>query len=360
MTLPVPNPILLPPILHVLEESGIPRDALTLLIATGMHRPNEGDELIELVGKQIADHYRVENHRGTDSTSHLHLGVYDGVPLEVDRRYCEADLKIVTGLIEPHLIAGYSGGRKSILPGICSLETMKVMHGFRMIQHERASTGILDENPFHETALQLAEQVGCDFMVNVTLNENRELTGVYSGNLNTAHRAGCHDLEKFVVDSVEEPVDIVITGSGGYPLDQTLYQAIKGMVAAKEILKPGGALVFCSDLGQGLGSSSFQELLAELDSPEQMLERLREVDYLKMDQWMLQDFCNVLIHAGEIQVRTDGLSEETLEKIHLVPIRSLDEGLHRALAFHGPGAKVGVLPEGPYTIARVVEGMATS
>ncbi|MCA9411949.1 MAG: nickel-dependent lactate racemase [Candidatus Omnitrophica bacterium] len=358
ITRPVPNRLLLPPILQTLEGAGMAKDQILILIATGMHRPNEGDELIELVGAEIAANYRVENHFGTDVDSHVDLGTDEsGVPLLVDRRYHEADLKIVTGLIEPHLIAGYSGGRKGILPGICSLETMKVMHGYRMIQQERASTGILDGNPFHETALRLAERVGCDFLVNVTLNDVREMTGVFSGNLDSAHRAGCREIEKYVVDTIDEPVDIVVTGSGGYPLDQTLYQAIKGMIAAKEILKPGGTIIFCSDLGQGLGSPPFQELMAQLDSPEGMMARLEEVDYLKMDQWMVQDFCNILLHAGEIQTCTQGLSSEELERVHLVPIDSLQSGLERAFATQGPNATVAALPDGPYVIAQVAEGM---
>lgn len=358
ITRPVPNRLILPPILETLEQSGIPREKILILIATGMHRPNEGEELIELVGEEIAEKYRVENHSGTDREAHVDLGISEeGVPLLVDRRYIEADLRILTGLIEPHLMAGYSGGRKGVLPGVCSLETMKVMHGYKVIQHPLTVVGRLDDNPFHLTALRLTRQIGADFIVNVTLNERRELTGVFSGDLDQAHRAGVADLEKFVVDEIEQPVDIVVGCSGGYPLDQTFYQCIKGMVAAKEILKPGGTIVFASHLGEGMGSEPFQQLVNELTTPQAFLESLEGPDYRQLDQWMLQDHCNILLHAGEIQVFSEHLSKDWLNKALVVPIESLDAGLERAFHRHGPEARVAVMPQGPYVIARTMEPM---
>lgn len=354
ITRPVPNSVILPPILRTLEAAGIPRQKILILIATGMHRPNEGAEMIELVGRDIAANYRVENHAGTDLESHVDLGISEeGVPLLVDRRYHESDLRILTGLIEPHLMAGYSGGRKAVLPGVCSLETMKVMHGYRMIQDPHTVVGRLDDNPFHLTALKLARRVGVDFIVNVVLNENREISGVYAGDLDLAHRAGVAELEAYAVQGVNEPVDIVVTSAGGYPLDQTFYQAIKGLVAAKGILKPGGTLILSADLGEGMGSAPFQELVNEMTSPEDLLESLKGPDYRQLDQWMLQDHCNVLIHAGDVLVFTQHLSEDWLSKALVCKISSLDEGLRMAFESHGPLASVAVMPQGPYVIARV-------
>lgn len=358
ITRPVPNRHILPPVLNSLEAAGIPRERILILVATGMHRPNEGDELITLVGEEIAKNYRIENHRGTDLDSHVDLGVSEeGVPLLVDRRYMEADLRIVTGLIEPHLMAGYSGGRKGILPGVCSLETMKVMHGYRMIQHPLCTVGRLDDNPFHQIALKLARRVGVDFLVNVTINSDREMTGVYAGDLNDAHRAGVSDLEEYVVDEVDEPVDIVVTGSGGYPLDQTFYQCIKGMIAAKEILKQGGTIVFCSHIGEGIGSPSFCQMLNELDSPQEFLDELMDADYRQLDQWMVQDMCNMLLLTDEILVYTENLSDDQIRNALMEPIPSLDAGLERAFEKHGPGARVAVMPQGPYLIAEVAEAL---
>lgn len=358
ITRPVPNSLILPPILRTLEAAGIPKERILILIATGMHRPNEGIELTELVGEEVASSYRVENHAGTDLASHVDLGISEeGVPLLVDRRYVEADLRILTGLIEPHLMAGYSGGRKAVLPGVCSLETMKVMHGYRMIQDPLTVVGRLDDNPFHLTALKLARQVGVDFIVNVTLNENREIAGVYAGDLDLAHRAGVAELESYVVDEIEEPVDIVVTSGGGYPLDQTFYQSIKGLVAAKGILKQGGTLILSADLGEGMGSVSFQELVEEMTGPEEFLESLKGPGYRQLDQWMLQDHCNVLIHAGDVLVFTHHLSEDWLSKALVCKIHSLDEGLRMAFESHGPMASVAVMPQGPYVIARVSEAV---
>ncbi|MCG3196492.1 MAG: Lactate racemase [bacterium] len=358
ITRPVPNSTLLPPILETLETSGIPRERILILIGTGMHRSNLGPELVELVGPAIAGKYRVENHEGLNLESHVDLGVSEeGVPLLVDRRYMEADLKIVTGLIEPHLMAGYSGGRKGVLPGVCSLETMKVMHGYRMIQHERTTVGRLDDNPFHLAALKLARRVGVDFLVNVTVNEQREITGVFAGDLDRAHRAGVAALEEYVVDRLDKPADIVVTSGGGYPLDQTFYQCLKGVIATKEILKPGGTIVFAAHLGEGLGSASFQDLMGRLTTPEAFLEEIAGPDYLQVDQWMVQDHCNMLLLAGEILIYTENLSANWLRSVLVHPIPSLNAGLKRAFEAHGPRARVAVLPHGPYVIAKLSDAV---
>ncbi len=227
ITRPVPNSILLPPILSTLEDAGIPREAILILVATGMHRPNQGEELSRLLGPEIANSYRIENHFGTEEPAHKDLGfIGDGVRLCVDRRFLDAELKIATGLIEPHLLAGYSGGRKSIVPGICSLETMKSLHGYQMLQHPDCRAGELDKNRFHLTALEGAKRAGLDFLVNVTLNTQNQMTGVFAGELDAAHRAGVQKIEQHCTQTLEEPLPIVITGAGGYPLDLTLYQNV--------------------------------------------------------------------------------------------------------------------------------------
>lgn len=358
ITRPVPNSTILPPILRTLETAGVPSEKILILIATGMHRPNEGDELRELVGDEIADHYRVENHFGLDLEGHTDLGVSeDGIPLLVDRRYVEAGLKIVTGLIEPHLIAGYSGGRKGVLPGVCALETMKVMHGYQMIQHPLTCVGRLDDNPFHLAALRLARQVGVDFLLNVTMNERREITGVYAGDLDAAHRLGCTDLDRYMVAEIGEPADIVVTCGGGYPLDQTLYQSFKGTVAAREILRPGGSLVLAAHLGEGVGSASFRDLLSRMTSPEDMLADIEGPDYLQLDQWMVQDHCNMLLQAGQHYLYSEHLGQEWASKARLELVPSMQEGLDRAMAKQGADARVVVFPEGPYVIAKLSEAV---
>ena len=188
ITRPVPNQLILPLLTATLEKAGIPREKILILIATGIHRPNQGAELVELVGEEIAGKYRVENHYSEDPDACEYLGLIDNeIPVHVNKMFLQADVKILTGLVELHLMAGFSGGRKAILPGISSLETMKYMHGYRMIQRDEVCNGKLRGNPFHEAAVKIARKVGVDFICNVTLNENRQITGVFSGDLEMAH-----------------------------------------------------------------------------------------------------------------------------------------------------------------------------
>ena len=240
ITRPVPNELLLNGILGVLEGYGIARDDILILIATGVHRPNLGDELVRLVGAGIAGQYRIENHYATELDQHTDLGQTSrGTRALIDRRYCEADLKITTALVEPHLMAGYSGGRKAICPGLASLETMKIMHGPGILEHPNASPGVLDGNPFHEEALEIARMAGVDFIVNMALDEARQPVGVFAGELDAAHRRACAIVSQQTRVEVE-PADIVVTSSAGAPLDATFYQAIKGPVGALSAVKPGG------------------------------------------------------------------------------------------------------------------------
>ncbi|KPL09765.1 hypothetical protein AMJ85_06065, partial [candidate division BRC1 bacterium SM23_51] len=212
ITRPVPNAVLLPPILSTLESAGVAREAITILVATGIHRPNLGDELVELVGPQIASNYRIVNHLSRDEKELRDVGrTRAGIPIHVNRHYLDADLKILTGFIEPHLWAGYSGGRKAILPGVTGLETMKFMHGYAMIDHPGTRYGQLEGNPFHEAGLEVAERVGVDFIVNVTLNEAKQITGVFAGHYDKAHLEGVGFCEKWVVAEADVPVDLAIT-----------------------------------------------------------------------------------------------------------------------------------------------------
>ena len=209
ITRPVPNEQLLKPILNQIQQAGIARTDITILIATGLHRPNEGDELVELVGQEIADNYRVENHFGECPEDHEYLGESPrGVPIWIDRRYIEADLKITVGLIEPHFMAGYSGGRKLICPGIASIDTIRVWHGPRFLEHPQATTGCLDGNPVHEENTWIAKRAGCDFIVNVVLDDQRRPAKFVAGDMEAAFLEGVDFVRSVVVDTVERPVDL--------------------------------------------------------------------------------------------------------------------------------------------------------
>jgi nickel-dependent lactate racemase len=241
ITRPAPNRLILPPLLHTIEAAGIPRSAVSLLIATGIHRPSDREERIRLVGEEIAASYHIVDHLSKERGHMKEVGRIAGqVPALVNRLYVEADLKILTGFIEPHMWAGYSGGRKSILPGISSIDTLQFMHGPEMIAHPMTEYGRLEGNLFHEAGIEIMEQTGADFIVNVTLNRKREVTGVFSGHPVEAHLLGCSSLEKVCVRQLDEPLDFIVTTNSGAPLDCNLYQSVKGMTGAAAVVRPRG------------------------------------------------------------------------------------------------------------------------
>jgi nickel-dependent lactate racemase len=353
ITRPVPNRLILPPILRTLHEQGIARRDILILIATGLHRPNEGAELEEMLGLDIVAGYRVENHHGKVKEEHDFLGVTpNGVPVWLDSRYLRADLKITTGLIEPHLMAGYSGGRKVICPGIAGLETVKVWHGPRFLEHPRADCGIVEGNPVHEENTRIALMAGCDFIVNVCLDGQRRITWVGAGDMIQAWQHGVRFIERVVKVPVTEPLDIVITSCAGYPLDTTWYQAIKGLTGALPIVKQGGTIIMAASLSEGLGSPDFQRLLAENPDLKLFKQRILGKDYFVMDQWQLEELAKV-VERCRVKVVSDGVSPETLRRCFVEPAGTVEQALQDSLAEYGPQSKIAVIPKGPYVLPYV-------
>jgi len=354
ITRPVPNTTIVPPIITVLENAGMKSKNITILIATGIHRPNEGDEIVTLLGEEIPEKYCIVNHMPRDLDSHQYLGetpVYRA-PIYVDKTFLAADLRIATGLIEPHLMAGYSGGRKAIVPGISAFETLKVLHGAECMAYERNIEGVIEGNLFHEEALYFARLARVDFIVNVTLNERREITGIFAGELNEAHREGVKFMSTQCKDTVNEPVDAVITTSAGYPLDLTFYQAIKGMTAAQRILKEGGVLIIAAKIAEGIGSAEFTKLMLETEFIDEFLENIKKPGYMVLDQWQLQKFCQVL-EKHEVWIYSDGLDRNTLKKLFVTPLESVEVGIEKVKARFGEDARIAVIPEGPYVYADI-------
>jgi nickel-dependent lactate racemase len=350
ITRPVPNEAILKPVLRTLEDSGIARENILILIATGLHRPNLGDELIELVGAEIAAQYRIENHHGKNLDEHTFLGRSPrGVPAWIDSRYLAADLKITTGLIEPHLMAGYSGGRKVICPGIAALETVKVWHGPDFLEHPRADCGILEGNPVHEENTHIAKMAGCDFIVNVTLDSRRRVTSLVAGDMEQAFAEGVRFVEAVVKAEVPEPCDVVVTSSAGYPLDTTFYQAIKGLTGVLPIVKEGGTIVIAASLSEGIGSPEFRRLFDENDSLEGFVERILGKDYFVMDQWQLEELAKVRRKA-RVTFVSDGLPAATLETLFVDTAPNVEAAVAKSLARYGPAARVAVVPKGPYVL----------
>ena len=342
LTRPVPNRVILPPLLRTLEQQGIARRDILIVIATGLHRPNEGRELHEMLGPDIVANYRIENHHGKVQEEHDFLGVTpNGVPVWLDSRYLRADLKITTGLIEPHLMAGYSGGRKVICPGIAGLETVKVWHGPRFLEHPRADCGIVEGNPVHEENTRIALMAGCDFIVNVCLDGERRVTWVGAGDMIQAWQEGVRFIEGIVKVPVPEPLDIVVTSCAGYPLDLTWYQAIKGLTGALPIVKQGGTIIMAASLSEGLGSEDFQRLMAENQDLKAFKQRILGKDYFVMDQWQLEELAKV-VERCRVKVVSDGLPPEMLRRCHVQPAATVEQAVAESLAEYGPNAKLAV------------------
>jgi nickel-dependent lactate racemase len=351
VTRPVPNKLILPPLLRTLEESGIPRKDIVILNATGLHRPNEGVELVEMVGEEVVKNYRIENHYGQRLDEHTFLGTTpNGVPAWIDTRYVTADLKITTGLIEPHLMAGYSGGRKVICPGIAALETVKIWHGPRFLEHPKADCGSVEGNPVHAENTRIAQMAGCDFIVNVCIDGKRRVTWLGAGDMIAAWEAGVRFCRDAVRVAVPEPLDVVVTSCAGYPLDTTWYQAVKGLTGALPIVKKGGTIVLAASMSEGLGSPEFQQRLA--DSPYMKLERGAPPPHCKMDEWQLVMLAKVLAHC-KVKVFTDGLPADTLRKCLVEPAPSVEQAVAESLKEYGPAAKLAVIPKGPYVMPYV-------
>jgi nickel-dependent lactate racemase len=353
ITRPVPNEMILRPVLATLESSGIERRNITILVATGLHRPNEGEELVEMVGADIARNYRIVNHHGQDLSEHTFLGDSPrGVPMWIDSRYVDADLKITTGLIEPHLMAGFSGGRKLICPGIAALETIKVWHGPDFLEHPNADCGILDGNPVHEENTWIGRRTGCDFIVNVVIDAQRRPLKWVAGDMEEAFLVGVEFVRQVVVDTLPRPADIVITSCAGYPLDTTFYQAVKGLTGALPVVKQGGTIILAASLSEGIGSPQFQQLFDDNPSLEVFMERILGKDYFVMDQWQLEELAKVCRKA-RVKVVSDGLPAETLNRLFVEAAPSVEQALADSLADYGPQAEVAVIPKGPYVLAQV-------
>lgn len=353
ITRPVPNELILRPVLQTLEAAGIPRERITILVATGLHRESTPDEIVEMVGAEIAANYAVENHHGQERDEHTFLGQSPrGVPIWIDSRYVQANLKITVGLIEPHFMAGYSGGRKLICPGLAAIDTIKVWHGPAFLEHPRAESGSLEGNPVHEENTWIAQRAGCDFIVNTVIDAQRRPLKFVAGDMLAAFEEGVAFCSQVVRDYLDEPVDIVVTSGAGYPLDTTFYQAVKGMNAALSIIKPGGTIILCASMSEGIGSPQFQQLFRENSTLEGFMHRITNEGYFVMDQWQLEELAKVRRKA-RVKVVTDGLSAEVLSGLFVETAPSIEQAVKDSLEEYGDKAQIAVMPKGPYVLAQV-------
>jgi nickel-dependent lactate racemase len=350
ITRPVPNEIILPPLLKAIEDSGIPAEAITILIATGIHRPNEGDELIALVGREIAGKYRIINHFSKRREEMVPVGEIEaGVDALINKHYLNAELKILTGFIEPHMWAGFSGGRKSILPGISALETLEYMHGPEMIADPGTVYGNLVDNPFHDAGLKIVEKAGADFIVNVTLDTEKRITRVFAGDPVQAHLEGCRFLAPYCSLTLDEPLDFIVTTNSGAPLDCNLYQTVKGITGAAPVVKEGGEIVIASACSEGAGSPEYIKILEMIDTPENFLKRLMAREFFIADQWCAQETYQVVVRHP-VWLYSEGLTRDEIARYHLTPVDSLESAIAKLLEKHGPEARWAVVPDGPLLI----------
>jgi len=347
ITRPVPNRVILPPLFRTLESAGIERNRITILIATGTHRPNVGEELASLVGGDIAASYPVVNHDCHRRDAHRRIGDLEGAPVEINSAYLDADLKILTGLIEPHPYAGYSGGAKSILPGLSSLETMKFMHSFKMISHPKVANCIQDGNPFYEATMEVARLAGVDFIVNALINKQKEPVGFFAGGIRGAHLAGCRRVEETSVIRMKKPADLVITSGGGAPMDATFYQCGKGVLGAKAICRPGGPVILICGCAQGVGSETYAQLVGACGGLEDFACRYADPRNFVMDQWAAQSYFQALGRIGRVLVYSPGLTAEQLKPFCVQKINHLQEEVESLLAEH---PRVAAMPQGPYVV----------
>jgi len=350
ITRPVPNQLILSALLADLQEAGIDQADITILVATGIHRPATPEELAEMVGAELASQCRFVNHVARDTDSHEHLGTTArGTPVYIDKTYLSADLKVLTGLIEPHLMAGFSGGRKSVCPGITSLETVKVWHSPAFLESPKAESGTLDGNPVHEEAQEIAQMAGVDFIINAVLNEKRETVGLFAGDLVEAHLAGVARCREVVSVPISEPFDVVVTTSAGYPLDTSFYQAVKGLTGAMPAVKPGGTIILAAGMAQGVGSEEFTQLCFDMPDLDTFMHRITNEGFFVTDQWQLEEHAKAARHA-DIWVYSDGVDRDTLAQLFVRPIDSVEQGIDEAMQKHGPGATLAIIPEGPYVL----------
>lgn len=354
VTRAMPTQRVVPVVLEELEAVGFGPERLTLLSGTGTHRANTPRELERMLGREVLDRYTVVNHDARAPDTLVRLGTTsDGAPALLDRVYAEADVRVVVGLIEPHFFAGYSGGPKGVCPGVAGLETVLHAHDARRIGDPGATWGEIAANPIQQLLREVVALAPPTFTLDVTLNKTQQITGVFAGSGFSAHAAGCEFVARYQQCSVPHEFDIVITTNGGYPLDQNLYQSVKGMTAAARIVRRGGAIILAAECRDGIPShGSYGAILAGAHGHADIFAALHNGSETIPDQWEAQVQA-IVQEKADVYAYCTGLTAEQLRMAHVEPIASVEETLNELLR-RQPGASIAVLPEGPYTVPEVV------
>ncbi|EGW40419.1 nickel-dependent lactate racemase [Desulfosporosinus sp. OT] len=353
ITRPTPNHKLIPWILEELPH--VPIENVTIINGTATHRDQTREEFVEMLGETVVDTVRIINHHCHDKSELTHLGTSRfGCEVYLNKEYVEADFRIVTGFIEPHFFAGFSGGPKGIMPGIAGIETILTFHNAKMIGHPMATWGVLENNPLQEMTREVNTFCKPDFLLNVALNGKKEITNVFAGELAAAHATGCAYVKEHAMIKCDQRFDVVITTNSGYPLDQNLYQAVKGMNAAQKIVKQGGTIICAAECIEGMPEhGNFVKILDMRDTPSKLLEMINEPSFQMFDQWeaqrlaMIQEWADVHIFST--------LPDESVKIAKLTPIKSIEQTLKELTDKYGDKMSIAVLPLGPLTIPYVEE-----
>ena len=353
ITRPMPSATVLPVLLG--ELAHVPAGQIVILVATGTHRSNTPEELDLILGSEVTRSYKVVNHSAFEGASLRHAGdTPDGIPIWLNRQWVESDVRITTGFVEPHFFAGFSGGPKMVAPGLAGLETTMHLHSAQLIGDANSTWGITAGNPIHDAIRQVARQTGVDFSIDVTINRDHRITSAYAGELFEVHRSACEVAKRTAMRPVEEPFDIVVTSNSGFPLDLNLYQAVKGMSAAAQVVRDGGAIICAAECSDGIPDhGEYKKILSEASGPEELLETVCSPGYRRHDQWQAQLQALIQLKA-DVSLKAGCLTPEQVRAAHLNPIEDVEATVSEMLVRYGPKARVCVLPQGPQTIPYVV------
>jgi len=348
ITRPLPSERLLPWLFA--ELSHVPAAQFTIINGTGSHRGNTPPELERMVGPEVVKKYRIVNHTAHDQKTLLPAGkTADGRPVSMTKEYVEADKRVVLGFIEPHFMAGFSGGYKGIFPAIADIDAITHYHRAAVIADPKSTWGVLEGNPTQEQIRRNGALLPLHFCINVTLNKNRQITGFYCGDAIEAHRRGCAFAKESAMVACEKPFPIVVTTNGGYPLDQNLYQTVKGMSAAAQIIAEGGYILTAARCNDGFPShGNFKKLLFEHGTPEAILDTVLAPGFSMFDQWEAQMLAMILVRARAGLYSE--ISDDEIRRAHVEPVKDVSGRLASELKKIGGDAPIAVLPEGPMTI----------
>jgi nickel-dependent lactate racemase len=352
--------LIIPSILTELSAAGISKDKISLFNSTGTHRLNSPKELAEMLGTEIVSSYRIVQNDARARDKHLAVGVTrSGNTLRIHKDFLACSFKILTGFIEPHFFAGFSGGGKAIMPGLASIDTVMRNHNASNIDNPRAQWAMLDGNPIRSEVDEAVAFVKPDFLVNVTLNRDREVTGCFAGDVAKAYQAGTQFVRTTAMVRVSSLFDIVLTSNSGYPLDLNLYQSVKGMSAAARIVRRGGSILLAAECWDGIPDhGSFGSLLRETRDADELLSRIRAQGFALDDQWQAQILARI-VKKAYVYVYSDGLTAEQLTQAKLSKCTSIEEQIHLLLQRYGSEAKICILPEGPQTVPYFEEEKTT-